>query len=389
MRADLEIIQEWIPAGSRVLDLGCGDGELLAWLRDHKQVSGYGLEIDPDNIARCIENGVNVIEQDLDKGLGNFASDSFDVVVMTQALQAVHYPDKILEEMLRVGKTCIITFPTSATGAAAGTWRATAGCRSPSSCRIPGTTRRTSISAPSRTSSACAASCACACSTAWPWTVTTGMAGPAGCGLIYWVRLESTGSPDPECRPATSPSRNAPGCGPGPGAPPLVLGRALPKPAKAAGSRPWTTSMPPFRRNHHAPLHRFRPRPLPEPAGPRRAGAALRRPGRPLQRVQLQLPPAQRGQRGRPGTQQGAGRDQRGADGERQAGRGRRDRLGQGPDRQGHPLEFRRVSEEGAIYNLAQFPISQRETLVFTIKVEAKGEPAQTFSFNKEIFPDE
>ncbi|MFO6086094.1 methionine biosynthesis protein MetW, partial [Pseudomonas aeruginosa] len=70
MRADLEIIQEWIPAGSRVLDLGCGDGELLAWLRDHKQVSGYGLEIDPDNIARCIENGVNVIEQDLDKGLG-------------------------------------------------------------------------------------------------------------------------------------------------------------------------------------------------------------------------------------------------------------------------------------------------------------------------------
>ena len=111
MRADLEIIQEWIPAGSRVLDLGCGDGELLAWLRDHKQVSGYGLEIDPDNTARCIENGVNVIEQDLDKGLGNFASDSFDVVVMTQALQAVHYPDKILEEMLRVGKTCIITFP--------------------------------------------------------------------------------------------------------------------------------------------------------------------------------------------------------------------------------------------------------------------------------------
>ncbi|MBG6504246.1 methionine biosynthesis protein MetW [Pseudomonas aeruginosa] len=111
MRADLEIIQEWIPAGRRVLALGCGDGELLAWLRDHKQGSGYGLEIDPDNIARCIENGVNVIEQDLDKGLGNFASDSFDVVVMTQALQAVHYPDKILEEMLRVGKTCIITFP--------------------------------------------------------------------------------------------------------------------------------------------------------------------------------------------------------------------------------------------------------------------------------------
>src|SRR5690606_30583222 len=65
MRADLDIIQDWIPAGSRVLDLGCGNGELLAWLRDHKQVSGYGLEIDPDNIAACVDKGINVIEQDL------------------------------------------------------------------------------------------------------------------------------------------------------------------------------------------------------------------------------------------------------------------------------------------------------------------------------------
>ena len=73
MRADLDIIQEWIAPGSRVLDLGCGDGELLAWLREHKQVSGYGLEIDPDNIAHCIERGVNVIQQDLDQGLGNGA----------------------------------------------------------------------------------------------------------------------------------------------------------------------------------------------------------------------------------------------------------------------------------------------------------------------------
>lgn len=111
MRADLEIIQDWIPAGSRVLDLGCGNGDLLASLRDTKQVSGYGLEIDPDNIALCIERGINVIEQDLDKGLGNFASDSFDVVVMTQALQAVEHPDQILQEMLRVGRQCIITFP--------------------------------------------------------------------------------------------------------------------------------------------------------------------------------------------------------------------------------------------------------------------------------------
>ena len=111
MRADLDIIQEWIAPGSSVLDMGCGDGELLAWLRDNKQVAGYGLEIDPDKIALCIERGVNVIEQNLDLGLGNFASNSFDVVVMTQSLQALHYPDKVLAEMLRVGKTCIITFP--------------------------------------------------------------------------------------------------------------------------------------------------------------------------------------------------------------------------------------------------------------------------------------
>ena len=111
MRADLEIIQDWIAPGSRVLDLGCGDGALLEHLRDHKQVGGYGLEIDAEKIARCIERGVNVIEQNLDEGLGNFADNSFDVVVMTQSLQALRFPDRVLREMLRVGRTCIITFP--------------------------------------------------------------------------------------------------------------------------------------------------------------------------------------------------------------------------------------------------------------------------------------
>ena len=111
MRADLEIIHEWIPSGSRVLDLGCGDGDLLASLAEHKQVSGYGLEIDPDKITACIARGINVVEQNIDQGLGNFASNSFDVVVMTQSLQALQYPDKVLAEMLRVGKTCIITVP--------------------------------------------------------------------------------------------------------------------------------------------------------------------------------------------------------------------------------------------------------------------------------------
>jgi methionine biosynthesis protein MetW len=111
MRADLDIIKGWIPKGSRVLDLGCGDGELLSWLAENRNVSGYGLEIDPDKIERCLSRGVSVIEQNLDDGLGNFGANSFDVVVMTQSLQALHFPDKVLSEMLRVGKHCIITFP--------------------------------------------------------------------------------------------------------------------------------------------------------------------------------------------------------------------------------------------------------------------------------------
>ena len=118
MRADLEIIHEWIPSGSRVLDLGCGDGDLLASLAEHKQVSGYGLEIDPDKITACIARGINVVEQNIDQGLGNFASNSFDVVVMTQSLQALQYPDKVLAEMLRVtapgGRVviCEFSYPT-------------------------------------------------------------------------------------------------------------------------------------------------------------------------------------------------------------------------------------------------------------------------------------
>lgn len=111
LRADLDIIQEWIKPDSHVLDLGCGDGELLRYLRDAKGVHGYGLEIDPEKISACIRNGVNVIEQDLDKELDNFGDKTFDTVVMTQSLQAMHYPDRVLEDMLRIGKEGILTFP--------------------------------------------------------------------------------------------------------------------------------------------------------------------------------------------------------------------------------------------------------------------------------------
>ena len=111
MRPDLEIIQPWIEPNSRVLDLGCGDGDLLHYLKTTKQVRGIGLEIDEEHIQNCIENGVNVIEQNLDQGLSNFQSNSFDTVLLAQTLQALSNPDQLIGEMLRIGKKGVVTFP--------------------------------------------------------------------------------------------------------------------------------------------------------------------------------------------------------------------------------------------------------------------------------------
>jgi methionine biosynthesis protein MetW len=111
LRPDLDIISGWITPGSRVLDLGCGDGALLAYLQDNRRVTGYGLEIDDANIVKCLQAGVNVIQTDLDAGLSDFLANTFDYVVMTQTLQAIYYPHKLLNEMLRIGREGIVTFP--------------------------------------------------------------------------------------------------------------------------------------------------------------------------------------------------------------------------------------------------------------------------------------
>ena len=111
MRLDLSHILRWIKPGSRVLDLGCGNGEFLQMLQQQYQVDGLGLEIDPDDISKALSRGLNIVEQNLDKGLANFPDQSFDTVVMAHALQAVHYPDRVLDEMLRIGRQCVVTFP--------------------------------------------------------------------------------------------------------------------------------------------------------------------------------------------------------------------------------------------------------------------------------------
>jgi methionine biosynthesis protein MetW len=111
LRPDLARIASWIAPETRVLDLGCGDGALLAHLRDQKQVAGYGVEIEMDGVIGCVANGVNVIQRDLESGLAGFEANTFDYVVLSLTIQSMKHVELILDEMLRVGRTGIVTFP--------------------------------------------------------------------------------------------------------------------------------------------------------------------------------------------------------------------------------------------------------------------------------------
>jgi methionine biosynthesis protein MetW len=110
-RPDFAAIAAWIPQGASVLDLGCGDGSLLRYLKDTRRVRGYGVEISDANIVACIRNGVNVIQGDLESGLSGFESNAFDFVLLSQTLQATRHTEPLVQEMLRVGREGIVSFP--------------------------------------------------------------------------------------------------------------------------------------------------------------------------------------------------------------------------------------------------------------------------------------
>lgn len=110
-RIDYDVIASWVAPGSRVLDLGCGDGSLLRHLRETREASGYGVEIDRERVLACMRNGINVLQIDLEEGLYDFDDASFSLVIISNALQTLHRTEKLLTEMLRVGREAVVSFP--------------------------------------------------------------------------------------------------------------------------------------------------------------------------------------------------------------------------------------------------------------------------------------
>lgn len=110
-RPDFALITNWVRRNAKVLDLGCGDGTLLTHLRDVLHTTGYGIEKDDSNWLAALKNGVDVIQMNLEEGLSGFQDQSFETVILSQTLQAMHNTETIVQEMLRVGREAIVTFP--------------------------------------------------------------------------------------------------------------------------------------------------------------------------------------------------------------------------------------------------------------------------------------
>jgi methionine biosynthesis protein MetW len=110
-RSDYAIIGELVEPGTRVLDLGCGEGELLAWLKDNKKVDGRGVEMEGADVRKAIARGVSVYQGDLESALEDYPDQAFDYVILSQTLQQTQHPVKVLRGMLRIGKHAIVAFP--------------------------------------------------------------------------------------------------------------------------------------------------------------------------------------------------------------------------------------------------------------------------------------
>lgn len=111
MRSDFAAIAKWIKPGSQVLDVGCGDGTLLNYLKESKSAHVYGVELADDKVLTCAQKGLNIVQQNLEGGLALFEDNSFDTVILSQTLQTIHQTARILSEIARVGNECIVSFP--------------------------------------------------------------------------------------------------------------------------------------------------------------------------------------------------------------------------------------------------------------------------------------
>ena len=111
LRPDLAVIARHVAPGSRVLDVGCGEGELMAVLRDEKQVDARGMEIDPEAVEKCVARGLSAVQGDANRDLADYPDEAFDYAILSQTLQTAQRPDLMLDQLLRIGRKAFVSFP--------------------------------------------------------------------------------------------------------------------------------------------------------------------------------------------------------------------------------------------------------------------------------------